>query len=205
MKKLLPVFSYIFHPLFIPVYATLFYFLVTQNFFYRHEIYLVFIQVLILTVLLPISLYYLLRSLGVIRSKMMLDKKERKMPLAFYSVLLFILIKHSFSVFVIHELYYYFLGILISTVLALAFVLFNYKASLHVMSIVSLTVFVISISAYYHIRFLSTIAFFIICTGMVASSRLQAKAHSGSEIVLGALLGIIPQAGLWLIWLLPAL
>ena len=204
MKKILPVFAYLFHPLFIPAYVTLFYFLITQNFFYRHEIYLVFIQVLILTVLLPLSIFYLLRSLGMLKSRMT-DKKERRMPLAIYTLLLLFLIKYSFSVFVVPELYYYFLGTLISAVLALALVLFGYKASLHMMGIASLTLFVISISAYYHIRFLGIIAFFIICAGMVGSSRLAAKNHSLGEVALGALLGIIPQVLLWFVWLLPAL
>lgn len=204
MKRLLPTFSYIFHPLFIPVYVTLFYFFITKNFFYNHEIYLVFIQVLILTILLPISLFYLLRSLGLIRSKMMLDKKERKLPLAFYAVLLVVLLKQSFSEMVIPELYYYFVGSLISTLTALGLLLFNHKASLHMLGITSLTVFIISISAYYHIRFLNLIAFLIVCCGLVASSRLQAKAHTNSELVLGILLGIVPQVGLWFLWLLPA-
>ncbi|HYD90721.1 MAG TPA: hypothetical protein VEA37_04440, partial [Flavobacterium sp.] len=172
--------------------------------FYRHEIYLVFIQVLILTVLLPLSIFYLLRSLGMLKSRMT-DKKERRMPLAIYTLLLLFLIKYSFSVFVVPELYYYFLGTLISAVLALALVLFGYKASLHMMGIASLTLFVISISAYYHIRFLGIIAFFIICAGMVGSSRLAAKNHSLGEVALGALLGIIPQVLLWFVWLLPAL
>lgn len=205
MKRILPVFSYIFHPLFIPVYATLFYFIITKDFFYRHEIYLVFIQVLILTVLLPISLYYLLRSLGIIKVKMLLDKGERKMPLAFQCLLLLILIKHSFSVFVIPELYYYFLGYLISTMLMLALALLKFRPSLHMMGLASLTVFIISISAYYHIYLLNLTALFVICMGFTASSRYLSKTQSLGEIALGTLLGILPQVALWFIWLLPAL
>ena len=204
MQKLIRSFSYIFHPLFVPVYATLFYFVIARSYFYPHELFLIFIQVLILTVLLPISLFYLLRSLGLIRSKIMLDKKERRLPLAFYAILLFILIKHSFSTFVVPELYYYFLGSLISTTLALALLLSGFKASLHMMAIASLTVFIVSISAYYHIRFLNLIAFFVVCCGFVASSRLLAKAHSLGELALGTLIGILPQVGLWYIWLLPS-
>lgn len=205
MKRILPFFSYLFHPLFIPVYATLFYFLITRNYFYEHEIYLVFVQVLILTVLLPLSLYYLLHSLGIVKSKMLPQNKERRLPLAFYAVLLFILIKHSFAVLVVPELYYYFLGSLISTMLALTLVLFNHKASLHMTGIVSLTVFIISISVYYTIPFLNLIAFFIICVGFTASSRLQAKAHSIGELVLGVLIGALPQVALWYVWLLPSI
>ena len=204
MQKFIRSFSYIFHPLFIPVYATLFYFFIARNYFYKHEIYLIFIQVLILTVLLPVSLFYLLKSLGLIKSKILLDKKERRLPLAFYALLLFMLIKHSLSTFVIPELYYYFLGTLISTMLALALLLFSHKASLHMMAIASFTVFTVSISAYYHTPFLSLIAFFVVCGGFVASSRLQAKAHTLSELALGTLVGILPQVCLWYIWLLPS-
>lgn len=205
MKKILPLFSYVFHPLLIPAYATLFYFFITRNFFYQHEIYLTFIQVLILTLLLPISLFYLLRSLGLIRSKAMLDKKERKLPLAFYSLLLLILIKHSFSVINIPELYYFFLGALLSCILSLTLLLFRHRPSLHVMGVTAFTVFIMSISAYYHIRFINLIAFFIICLGFTASSRLYAKKHNLGEVTLGALAGALPQIGLWFIWLLPSL
>lgn len=204
MQNFLRSFGYIFHPVFIPVYATLLYFLAAHTYFYNHEIYLVFLQVLILTVLLPISLFYLMRSLGLIRSKILLDKKERRLPLAFYALLLFILIKHSFSTFVIPELYYYFLGVLISTLAALALILAGRKASLHMMSIASLIVFVISISIYYNMRFISVTAFLILCAGGVASSRLLVKAHSLGELALGMLIGILPQIGLWFVWLLPS-
>lgn len=204
MKRLLPFFSYLFHPLFVPAYATLFYFFIAKDFFYQHEIYLVFLQVLILTLLLPASAYYLLRSLGLIKTKKLLDNKERRLPLAFYAILLLILIKNTFSTLVVPELYYYFLGMLISTMLALIFLLFGYKASLHMMAITSFTMFVISISAYYHITFLYIIAMFILCSGFVASSRLQSGNTMG-EIGLGTFIGIAPQAVLWFIWLVPAL
>ena len=203
MRKFLAIFSYIFHPLFIPVYATLFYFLVANSFFYQHEIYLAFIQVLILTVLLPMSIFYLLRSLGRMKSKIP-NAKERRVPLAIYAVLLLILIKYSLSIVVIPELYYYFTGTLISVVITLALVLSGFNASLHTMAISSLIVFVISISAYYHISFINLIAFLVLCGGMVASSRLQTKAHSMGEIFIGTLLGILPQIGLWYLWLLPS-
>jgi len=205
MKKLLPIFSYLFHPLLIPAYATLFYFFITRNFFYQHEIYLVFLQVLILTLLLPMSSFYLLKSLGKVKTRIMNDTKERRLPLAFYCILLLILIRNSFSTIVIPELYYYFLGMLLSAMLALIFLLFGFKASLHMIAMASLTLFIISISAYYHITFLYIIIFLVLCSGFVASSRLQSGTNGLSEIVLGTLLGILPQVGLWYFWLLPSI
>jgi membrane-associated phospholipid phosphatase len=203
MKKFLSIFSYLFHPIFVPVYATLFYFVVANSFFYEHEIYLAFIQVLILTVLLPLSIVYLLRSLGKMKSKIP-NAKERRLPLAIYSLLLLMLIKYSLSIIVIPELYYYFTGTLISTVIALALVLGNHNPSLHTMATASLAVFVIGISSYYHITFLYLIAFLVLSTGFVGSSRMDIKAHTLSEVALGALIGIVPQVALWFIWLMPA-
>ncbi|WP_159799705.1 hypothetical protein [Flavobacterium sp. MK4S-17] len=203
MKKLLPAFAYLFHPILIPVYATLFYFIITRNFFYNHEIYLVILQVLTLTVLLPGSLYYLLRSLGIIQTIKLNSNKERRLPLACYAVLLMLLLRHGLATFVIPELYYYILGVFISILMALLLVLFNYRASLHVMGVVSLTLFIISISAYYHVNFLNLIAFFVVCSGLVASGRLYTKSNSLGEIILGALIATLPQLLLWFIWLVP--
>ncbi len=202
MAAFIRSFSYIFHPLLIPVYATLFYFIVTWNYFNGPEVYLVFVQVLILTVLLPISIFYLLRSLGRIKSKMILDKKERRLPLALYALLLLMLTQYSLKGVPLPELYFYFTGIFISNVAALALVLAGQKASLHMMGVASLTVFIISISASYNSRYIILIALAVLCCGFVASSRLLAKAHTGAELLLGTLLGIVPQVGLWFFWLL---
>jgi hypothetical protein len=203
MKGFIAAFSYIFHPLFIPVYATLFYFAIAHSFFYNNEIYLIFIQVLIVTVLLPICVFFLLRSLGRIKSKVMLDNRERLVPLSIYALLLFFMVQYSFSMFRVAELYFYFIGILVTTLSALFLALLKHKASLHMAGIASLTMFIISISAYYHIHLLYLIIFLVLCCGFVSSSRLQTGKHSFGETVLGLLIGIIPQIALWYFWLLP--
>jgi hypothetical protein len=202
MQKFIAVFSYVFYPLFIPVYATLFYFLLAGNYFHNNEIYLIFIQVLILTILLPLSVFYLLRSLGHIKTAMLRDNRERIVPLGVYCLLLLMLIQYSFTGFRVPELYYFFLGLLLSNALAFILILTGHKASLHMMAISALTMFVISLSIYFHIRFIYIIAFFILSSGFVASARLQVKAHSPYELILGTLVGILPQVGLWFVWLL---
>ncbi|MGV3461360.1 MAG: hypothetical protein ACO1N9_12995 [Flavobacterium sp.] len=204
MQRLLRVFSFLFHPLLIPSYATLLYFAATHNFFYKHEIYLIFIQVLILTILLPISLFYLLRSFGLLKSRLV-NQKERRLPLAIYAILLLILLRHSLGLLVVPELYYYFLGCLISVIAALALAIANIKPSLHVMGICTLAMLPVGLSAYYHIQFLGLIIFLILTVGTVATARLMAGKHSLVEVALGALLGILPQVVLWFIWLVPTL
>lgn len=57
MKKILSIFSYIFHPLFIPIMATLFYFYFGTNYFLFREIYIVIIQTFIVTVIIPLLFF----------------------------------------------------------------------------------------------------------------------------------------------------
>jgi len=205
MQKFIAIFSHVFYPLFIPVYATLFYFLLAGQYMYTQEIYLIFLQVFILTILLPVSVFYLLRSLGHIKTTMLREKRERIVPLGVYCLLLLMLIQYSFTGFRIPELYYFFLGLLLSNALAFILIIAGHKASLHMMAVSALTLFVISLSIYFHLRFIYIIAFFILSSGFVATSRLQVKAHSPYELILGTLVGIVPQVGLWFLWLLPTL
>ncbi|MEW5676792.1 hypothetical protein ABGT15_10800 [Flavobacterium enshiense] len=202
LKKILPFFSYAFHPLFISVYAALFYFYVTKGFFYPHEIWLTLIQISILTVFLPLSMYFLLKSLGLIKSGIMLNEtRERRLPLAFQAMFFLVLTQHSFSTIVVPELYYFYNGALISTFLALLLSVFHFKASIHMIGITGLSLFIIGISLHYGVPFLNLIAFSMVLIGCVASSRLYMNAHSVKEILIGIFAGALPQIGLWYFWL----
>jgi hypothetical protein len=200
-NKILPVFSYIFHPIFVSIYGTLFYFLITRSFFYDAQIYVTLIQVVILTLFLPLSIYFLFRSLGIVSSFTEATLKERKMPIAIQAILLLVLIKFSISKEVTTELFYFFLGGLISSVLVLISVFFKFKASLHMIGISSLTVFVYGVCTYYQLPFVYLFAFCIVCMGLVASSRLYMKAHTYPELIVGMLIGIVPQLFLLRFWL----
>lgn len=202
LKKILPIFSFVFHPLFISVYAALFYFFVTRDFFQRYEIVLILFQITILTVFLPLSMYYLLKSLGLAKSSIMLhEKKERRLPLAFQAMFYLVLIQHSFSTVVVPELYYFFLGALLSTIITLILIVLHFKASIHMIAMTGMTLFIAAISMHYGIQFVSLIAFSIIMAGFVASSRLHMQAHSMKEIVVGVIVGAVPQISLWYFWL----
>ena len=201
MKKILPFFSYLFHPLFIPVYGTLFYFLFDTNYFNGQQKYLILIQITIITVFIPISFYFLLRSFGKVDSVMVSELSQRKIPLIIQAVLIITLIQKSITLDQIPELYYFFLGGLISTLLALGFLFCKIKVSIHMIGISTLTAFVIGLSINNQINIINTIAFLILMNGVVASSRLMMKAHSNKELVLGFFSGMIPQLMLWYFWL----
>ena len=201
LKKALPIFSYIFHPIFVSLYGALFYFLITKNFFYPSQIYVTLLQVTILTLFLPLSIYFLFKSLGIVSSFTEATLKERRMPIAVQAIMLLILLRFSVSKEVTVELYYFFLGGLISGVLALASVVLKFKASLHMIGITALTAFTYGLSVYYKLPFVNLFAFCIVCIGLVASSRLYMKAHNYTELIVGLLIGLIPQVYLFRYWL----
>ena len=201
LKKILSVFSYIFHPIFVSIYGALFYFLVTRSFFYDSQIYVTLIQVVILTLLLPLSIYFLFRSLGVVSSFTEATLKERQMPIAVQAILLLVLLKFSISKEITTELFYFFLGGLISSILVLASVILKFKASLHMIGISALTAFVYGLSSYYQLPFVNLFAFCIVCMGLVASSRLYMKAHTYPELLVGIIIGLTPQLFLYRYWL----
>jgi hypothetical protein len=201
LKKILSLFSYVFHPVFIPVYATLFYLLSNNSYFFNQEKYFVLLQVLIITVLIPILFFFLLRATGKIGSIMAPLLSERKIPLLIQCFLLILLVRKGITVERYPELHFFLLGALFSTLFALLLLFVKTKASLHMIGISALTVFVFGLSVHYQSQNIFAITFLTIMNGFVASSRLVMKAHTSMELIIGVLLGSIPQILLLYLWL----
>jgi hypothetical protein len=201
LKKILPIFSYIFHPIFIPVMATLVYLFYNASFIINQEKLFVFSQIIIITVIVPVLLFFLLRAAGKIDSIMIAEVSQRKIPLLLHSFLIILLVRKSITIDRYPELHFFFLGALMSTLQALILSYFKTKASLHMMGISSLTVFVIGISLHYQVQSTFLIAFLILMNGLVASSRIEMKAHTTTELIIGFLLGSVSQLLLLYLWL----
>jgi hypothetical protein len=201
LKKTLPIFSYIFHPVFIPVYATLFYLFSNTSTLVNSEKYFLLLQILIVTILVPILVFFLLRSTGKISSIMVHEISERKIPLVIQCFLIILLVRKTITIDRYPELHFFFLGVLLSTIIALILLFAKTKASLHMIGISALTLFVYGLSLHFQTQYLYFIAFLILMNGVVASSRLEMKAHTIKELILGLLLGSIPQILLLYLWL----
>ncbi len=193
MKNFLSIFSYLFHPLFIPVMVTLFYFYFGTNYFLFREIYIVIIQTIIITVIIPVLFMWLLYVLKKADSIMIADINQRKIPLIMQLFVLFYLITKVIRVEYFYELYFCFLASIISTLLAFILLFLKQKASLHMLGITSFLVFVIALSIHTKNNFIVFISFLVFACGAVASSRLVMKAHIPKELFLGSLIGILPQ------------
>ncbi|WP_140486171.1 hypothetical protein [Flavobacterium sp. GSA192] len=200
-KRILPFFSYLFHPVFIPIYATLFYLFSNHSYFINKEKYLVLLQVSIITFVIPMLFFLLLRLTGKITSVMVPELSERKFPLIIQCFLIILLVRKSITLELYPELHFFLLAALFSTLIALSLLFFNIKASLHMMGISALTFFVFGLSLHHQTPNTILIIFLVLMNGFVASSRLIMKAHTPKELIIGVLLGSIPQILLLFVWL----
>ena len=201
MKKILPFFSYLFHPIFIPILGTVFYILFTPNFFSKEQYFLLLFQVVIITFLLPLSFFYLLRTFGKVDTIMLSDTSQRKIPLLLQVALTYILIEKSVTIERFPELYFFFFGGIVSTIIAFVLVYAKIKASIHMIAISALTFFVIGLNIHSQENNLYSVVLLFFITGFVASSRLAMKAHTIKELAIGYLVGTIPQLVLFYLWL----
>lgn len=201
LKKILPFFSYLFHPIFIPVYAALYYYFWNDSYFSNPEKYFALLQIVIITIVIPILFFFVLRTAGKVDSVMVSEVSQRKIPLVILCFLTILLIRKSITIEHFPELYFFFLGGLFSTFVALILLFFKTKASLHIVAISALTIFMIGLSIHNQTQDINMIALLIFMNGVVASSRLEMNAHTPKELVIGFLLGVIPQVLFFRFWL----
>jgi hypothetical protein len=201
LKKILPLFSYLFHPIFCSIIGTLFYVNYTDNYYAKEFYLLLLLQVVILTIFLPLAFVYFLHIFGKADSIMLSDISQRKTPLLMQIVLLLVLISKSITLERYPELFFFFLGAIISSILAYGLLYAKIKASIHLIAISALCYFILGLNVHCELHNSNTIAFLFFITGIVASSRLAMKAHSLKELAIGYAVGMLPQIILWGFWL----
>lgn len=185
--------AWLFHPLLMPLLGVICYFWITPRYHVPELVYSKLVVVLILTFLIPILLYFLLKTLGFVTSIHLNEVKERKLPLMFQCVILVILIKSVFQQTQYPELYFFFVATLCSCIAAFILVAFQFKVSLHLMGLAGVAMFVTALSIHFHINALFLIGWLVFCLGWLASSRLFTKSHSFIELIIGFFIGLIPQ------------
>lgn len=193
MKILLKLASWLFHPLWMPLTGSILYFFLTPRFFPSEIIKAKLLAIAILTIFIPVVFYFLLKNLGKAESIFLTNVAERRWPLFFFMLLCVMVLSQILNVYNYPALYYYFVGILFSTLSCYILTWFRLKISLHMVGLAGLLLFIIALSINFHIYMLYTISFMIIIIGLTASSRLYFKAHTYPELLLGILIGLLPQ------------
>lgn len=181
--------SLLFHPVFIPFYASIVYFLYSGNVFFDFEkiIRLIFI----ITILIPLLVYYILYIYGWISSFSLQTLNGRLIFLFFltilYGVLALILGKNPY----LYDLQIFFLGITVSLIWAQFFIIKEkIKISLHMMALGGAFIFFLMTSMEQKINMLPVFALIFILHFLVMASRLYLKAHDMREIFWGWMAGM---------------
>ena len=201
MDKLLKSISYIFHPLLMPIIGVAFYYYISPRFIAEQILHAKLISLLILTIILPILMFFLLRTLGKAQTIHLKTTRERIYPLALNCFITILVIKRVITATQSLELYYFFIGILISNMACLTLAIFKFKASIHMIGVSGLFMFFIAIGVQFGINITGTLAFMALAMGAVATSRLHLNAHTSRELIFGFFVGLIPQLLLINFWM----
>jgi len=193
--------SAIFHPIIMPIAGVIFYFAKTPRFIDNQVIWAKLTSLTILTIILPILSYFLLKTLGYVNSIDLKSTKERIIPLILNAIVVILVTQRILRPDPYIELYYFFIGILISTLACLILTFFKFKASIHMIAISGVFMFFIALSIHFSININGTLALMSIISGAIATSRLHLKAHTYPELIMGVVVGVFPQLILVTNWL----
>lgn len=201
MSDFLKSISYIFHPLFMPLLGTTFFFSKSPRYLPIEIIKAKLLSIGLLTVILPILLYFLLKTIRKVQTVNLPTAKERILPLALNCIIIFIVIQRILPKNELIELYCFFIGILLSNLACLILAILQFKISIHMIAAGGILMFCIGISIHYHININGSIILMSLIAGAIATSRLHLRAHNNIELLIGFLIGIIPQIIMLNYWL----
>jgi len=185
--------SYTLHPIIFPAIGTLFYFILTPQYYTETQKNIILLLVFISTYFLPLLMLLFLKRFNLISSYQLKSIKERKSPIIFLLILSLMMGRLLLNTGIAAPLAYSFFGG--SIALLITFLLFfkDIKTSLHTLGIGSLIGFVMVLSIEFKINYTFLISVLFILFGFLAMSRLYLKAHTPSEVYIGLVLGILAQ------------
>lgn len=193
MKLFLTIVSYLFHPLFIPFAGTLAYFQITPKYspetLQNGNIFPIFI----LTVIIPIISYLILNNIGLVKSVLIPNLKERRyflyINILLYLMILYKVIPNNYTA----ELYYFFIGLISALFATLVLLFMNFKSSLHMTGIASLFMYLLCLSIHFEINITIALSLTMLAIGLVATARIYLRAHSKATLLVGVLVGLVSQ------------
>ena len=185
--------SVLLHPLVIPTIGAVLFLLFTPQFISSTKQYTLIALVFFSTYIVPLISLIILKILGVIKSFQVHTIKERKIPIFIMLLLFYLLGKLLITIPEFKELGVLFYGCNFATVVIYFLFFFKIKTSLHIMSMSSAIGFLLLFSTNNDLNLLPIISIFVFLTGILASARLHLKAHTGKEIMLGFVIGIVSQ------------
>ena len=151
--------------------------------------------------ILPILLFYLLKTLNKVETIHLDNVYERRIPLLINCFIILLILIRVLPITEIPELYFFFIGILISNITCFVLAVVKFKASIHMIASSGFFMFAVALAIHFKININGTIALMCIILGAIATSRLHMKAHNSLELVVGFFVGLLPQLVLLNYWM----
>ena len=183
--------SIILHPIVIPTVGVMLYFLVIPNNYLKAQKFTILSYVFILTYLIPLFMLIVLKRLKLVKSLKTESIKERKLPVVLMICLFFVLGNSLNSIALLKDLSLLFYSTAVGLIIIFLFFFFKLKLSIHLLSLGIPTGFFLVLTEKYDQSYLLVIMIIILLAGLLASARLNLKAHSSTEVYSGYFLGII--------------
>lgn len=199
--------SYVFHPLFMPLFFMMVLYMINPIFmdFSERTSSIIVISFLVSTILLPGFAILMMKGLNLIESLSMKDKKERIGPLIITGIFyLWIFINFKRNTSVPDYILFFSLGSSVIVLLSFIFTLF-YKLSLHTAGITGLTIALWLVKEKYNFHqyafnvlknkyLIDTdiiIMILILCIGLVGTCRIYKKEHDRHQVFIGSCIGVL--------------
>jgi len=188
-------FSYLLHPLFIPVYVTYFLTRVQPYLFAGFSDWnrlTTVLQVFVNCTFLPLVSVLLLKGLGFIESVYLKTQRERIIPFAISMIFYFwnwYVLKNNEAPL---PLVAFFLAIFVASIIGFIANIYI-KISMHTMAAGVVLAFVFLLADNETVNYTLYISVVVLLTGIVASSRLIVSNHTQGEIYTGLFVGVVSQ------------
>lgn len=204
VQYLAHLFSYVFHPLFIPTYFFLYLMQVLPFEFVGitdWQLKMRLFSVAWLTAFFPAFAVFLLWRLKLSDSIFLRTQKERIIPYVvtmFFYWWMYYLSRNFTDQPIVLKFFY--LGIFVASAIGMTVNNFM-KVSLHAMGIAGFTTAIILVSLFYGVNNVAWVPLSVLIASLVISARLVVSDHTKKELIVGLFIGIFTQiaAYLWVI------
>jgi len=195
------IISYIFHPVFLPLYCLIMLF--NLNSYFSFELILkakllLIAFVSITTIIFPLTIIFLMKRQGIIKSLFMETKQERIYPYFIITIFYFL----TYNLFRQVQLpSMYILSMLGASILLLIVSVLNFwlKISVHLVGIGGLFGIITALALSLSINLIFQIIIIIFIAGLIGYSRLKLNSHKPYEIYSGFIVGAVIMLSVFLL------
>lgn len=188
MKSLAVFISYLFHPLFLPLYLTGIFFRISPVAYHdTFQLYL-FLIVALGAVIIPLSSIGIMRITGAVSSFHLPIAKERRWPFVLFSVTMYVTKLLIDQIQIQTPIQAALLAAALSLIIC-SLALEKIKISIHSLGMGGFSSYIIWEYMQFNVQSILAVCLAILISGLVGWSRLTLKAHKETEVFIGWILG----------------